>query len=174
MQWSLRGRLTLADDRPAMLDTFISGVGAAGSSPAAVPTRTAPALERAPRRAATALVLFVGEAVRPGSELGALLARDGVRALCLPGVEQALRAAELARFDALLVDGALVDGPGARALARLAEVHACPVVVLGEQADEVNEIVTLELGADLYLARPLTTRRLRANLAALLRRRAAR
>jgi DNA-binding response OmpR family regulator len=159
-----------------MLDTPVGElwVADAFAPAAAVAAGVAAAPQRlARRKAAVALLLFVGEGVRPGAELSALLARDGVRALCLPGVEQALRAAELARFDALLVDGALVDGPASRVLARLAEAHGCPVVVLGEHADEVNEIVALELGADLYLARPLTSRRLRANLAALLRRRPA-
>lgn len=119
------------------------------------------------------LVLFVGEAIRPDAGLASLLARDGVRALALPGIEQAARAAALACFDIVLVDGALVDGPASRALVHLAAEHQCPLVVLGERADEVDEIVSLEMGADLYLARPVATRRLRAHLAALLRRRAA-
>ena len=118
------------------------------------------------------LLLFVGEAIRPDAALTTLLAREGQRCLSLPGPEQALRAAALARFDAVLVDAALVDGRAARAIETLAATHHCPVVVLAEHADEVDEIVALERGADLYLARPLSPRRLRAHLGALLRRRA--
>ncbi len=118
------------------------------------------------------LLLFVGEAIRPDAALVALLAREGLRCLSLPGAEQAVRAAALARFDAVLVDAALVDGRAARAIEALASSHCCPIVVLAEEADEVDEIVALELGADLYLARPLAPRRLRAHLGALLRRRA--
>lgn len=116
------------------------------------------------------LLLFVGEAIRPDAALVALLAREGLRCLSLPGAEQAVRAAALARFDAVLIDAALVDGRAARAIETLASSHRCPVVVLADAADEVDEIVALELGADLYLARPLAPRRLRAHLRALLRR----
>ncbi|MBI5722269.1 MAG: response regulator transcription factor [Burkholderiales bacterium] len=119
------------------------------------------------------LLLFVGEAIRPDTTLVALLAREGLRCLSLPGAEQAVRAATLARFDAVLIDAALVDGRAARAIETLASSHRCPLIVLAEQADEVDEIVALELGADLYLARPLAPRRLRAHLHALLRRRIA-
>jgi len=122
------------------------------------------------RRAPPArLVLFVGEAIRPDAELAALLARDGIRALTLAGVPQALRTAPLARFDAALLDGALVDGPASRAIGALGEALGCPLVVVGERADEVDEIVALELGADVWLPRPVAPRRLRAHLAALLR-----
>lgn len=151
------------------------------------PTPSAPAassalsasLHGAPAAAAAAdaaaagsahLLLFVGEAIRPDAALVALLAREGLRCLSLPGAEQAVRAAALARFDAVLIDAALVDGRAARAIETLASSHRCPVVVLADAADEVDEIVALELGADLYLARPLAPRRLRAHLRALLRR----
>ncbi len=124
-----------------------------------------------PRAAPLArLVLFVGDAIRPDAQTTELLARDGVRSLQLHGTEQAVRAASLARFDAVLIDGRLVDGSAAPAIGQVRAAHGCPVVVVAERADEVDEIVTLELGADLFLARPLAARRLRAHLAALLRR----
>lgn len=125
------------------------------------------------RAAPAQLLLFVGDAIRPDAAFVALLAREGLRCLSLPGAEQAVRAAALARFDAVLVDAALVDGRAARAIEALASSHRCPLIVLADQADEVDEIVALELGADLYLVRPLAPRRLRAHLHALLRRRAA-
>jgi DNA-binding response OmpR family regulator len=49
-----------------------------------------------------------------------------------------------------------------------AQLH-CPVLLVAEHADEVDEIVALELGADGYLARPLAARRLRAHVGALMR-----
>ena len=116
------------------------------------------------------LVLFVG--TPPPAALCELLAHDGMRSLWLAGPAQALRAGALARFDALVIDAALL---GSRAAAWLAELHAqlrCPVVVVAEHADEIDEIVALELGADAFLARPLAPRRLRAHLAALMRLRA--
>ena len=122
-----------------------------------------------PARAAApaSLVLFVG--APPASTLCEVLAHDGMRSLWLSGPAQALRAARLAHFDALVIDAALL---GSRTANWLAELHAelhCPLVVLAEHADEVDEIVALELGADAYLTRPLAARRLRAHLAALMR-----
>lgn len=116
------------------------------------------------------LVLFVG--TPPPAQLCELLAHDGMRSLWLAGPAQALRAGTLARFDALVIDTAQL---GSRAAQWLADLHAqlgCPVVVVAEHADEIDEIVALELGADTYLARPLAARRLRAHLAALMRLRA--
>jgi DNA-binding response OmpR family regulator len=113
------------------------------------------------------LVLFVG--TPPASKVCETLADDGMRSLWLAGPAQALRAAALARFDALVIDAATL---GSRASTWLAELHAelrCPLLVLAEHADEVDEIMALELGADAYLARPLGARRLRAHLAALMR-----
>jgi DNA-binding response OmpR family regulator len=45
----------------------------------------------------------------------------------------------------------------------------CPVVMLADGADEIDEILALELGADAYLQRPLSPRRLRAHLTVLIR-----
>ncbi len=121
-----------------------------------------------PRSGVTArLVLFVGADLRPGEALAETLAREGMRCLWLAGPEQALRAARLARFDAVAVDGALVDG---RALAELRAALRSPLLVLAPAADEIDEIVALESGADAFLARPVAPRRLRAHLAALMRR----
>jgi len=159
---------SVASSNPSSLASAF-GEPAEGPAIARAPSPVAPGTGRG---AATQLLLFVGDAVRPDPALVALLAREGLRCLSLPGAEQAVRAAALARFDALLVDAALVEGRAARALEALAAAHGCPVLVLAERADEVDEIVALELGADLYLARPLAPRRLRAHLQALLRRRA--
>lgn len=142
------------------------------------PTSTAapPGGPVAGRPAPVRLVLFVGEGLRPGGELAPLLGREGIRSLWLPGVPHALRAASMACFDAVLVDGTLVHGRSARAIPELAETLRCPVLVVGEAApgggsdDEVDEIVALELGADAYLRRPLAPRRLRAHLSAVMRR----
>lgn len=140
---------------------------AALSVPAAA---TAPLAPRPASRAVARLVLFIGEAMRPQPDVAALLARDGIRSLWLAGAEQALHCAELARFDAALLDSAAADGHASALIARLREALACPLVVVAEHADEIDEILALELGADLYLARPLAARRLRAHLAALMRR----
>ena len=140
------------DTSPALHEDAMPRVGQPTPARAAVPA---------------SLVLFVG--TPPPSRVCELLAHDGMRSLCLAGPAQALRAAALARFDALVIDAATL---GSRAALWLADLHAqlrCPLMVVAEHADEVDEIVALELGADAYLARPLGARRLRAHLAALMR-----
>jgi len=120
------------------------------------------------------LVLFVGEGCRPGVQERALLGRDGTRCLWVADPAQAHSAAALARFDAVVLD---VDAAGARwglALVRLRDALACPVLVVAaaDAADDedLDEILALELGADVFLRQPLLPRRLHAHLCALLRR----
>ncbi len=55
------------------------------------------------------LALFVGESVRPDSELSALLARAAVRAIWIGSVAQAFRASVEVAFDALIVDAGLLE-----------------------------------------------------------------
>ena len=98
-----------------------------------------------------------------------MLAREGMRCLWLPGLDQVLEAARMARFDALVLDASALDGRDGATLARLRDALQCALVVLADRGDEVDEIVALELGADAYLLRPVAPRRLRAHLAVLLR-----
>lgn len=98
-----------------------------------------------------------------------MLAHEGMRSLWLPTLAQAARAAQLARFDALVLDAAALESRSGAALAGLRRAMQCPLVVLADGGDEIDEIVALELGADAYLQRPVAPRRLRAHLAALLR-----
>lgn len=123
----------------------------------------------APTPAVATLVLFVGPACRPDAASGRLLAREGMRCVWLPDVEQAFAAARQAHFDALVLDAGALDGRDGSTLPRLRATLGCPVLVRAEQVDEVEEIVALERGADAWLAAPLAPRRLRAHLGALMR-----
>ncbi|MFO1329503.1 MAG: winged helix-turn-helix domain-containing protein [Rubrivivax sp.] len=116
------------------------------------------------------LVVFVGLGERPGAELAEGLARDGVRGLWLDGVEQALAAAGHARFDAAVVQLDERVAPAARRFDDWSRRFGCPLLLLAEVQDEVDEIIALELGADAVLPRPVSPRRLRAHLLRLLRR----
>jgi two-component system OmpR family response regulator len=115
------------------------------------------------------LVLFVGAGCRPARAEFSTLGRDGVRCVWSADLEQALRMARLARFDALVIDAGALAAREGWALARARAAFGCPLLVVAESGDEVDEIVALELGADAFLARPLAPRRLRAHLAALWR-----
>jgi DNA-binding response OmpR family regulator len=128
-----------------------------------------PAATVSARRTAASLVLFVGAACRPGSSEAQTLAREGMRSLWLPGIEQARQAARMARFDALVLDASALDGRDGATLSRLREALQCPLVLLAERGDEIDEILALELGADAWLLRPVAPRRLRAHLSVLMR-----
>ncbi len=137
---------------------------AATADPAAAAWR----VTAAPRPTA-ALVLFVGAACRPSPVVCESLAHEGMRSLWLGGPEQAALAARAAQFDAVVVDASSLPTRGGAALAQLRAAVGCPVVMLAERGDEIDEILALELGADAYLQRPLSPRRLRAHLSVLIR-----
>jgi DNA-binding response OmpR family regulator len=145
-----------------MLDETLA---AAMCDPAAAPGRPTTA-----RRPTAALVLFIGAACRPSLEVCESLADEGMRCLWLRCAEQAALAARSAQFDAVVVNGSWLPGRGGATLAQLRAVVHCPIVMLAERGDEIDEILALELGADAYLQRPLAPRRLRAHLSVLIRR----
>jgi DNA-binding response OmpR family regulator len=121
------------------------------------------------RKTSHSLVLFIGADCQPQLNECDTLSRSGMRCLWLPGIEQALVAARSARFDAVVIDAATLDTQFTTALPRLREGVGCPVIMLAERGDEVDEIIALELGADAFLFRPVAPRRLRAHVLALLR-----
>lgn len=139
---------------------------AATVDPAALPWR---AHAVAPPRPMAALVLFVGAACRPSPAVCESLSHEGMRCLWLGGREQAMQAARAAQFDAVVVDASSLPGRGGAALAQLRAALRCPVVMLAERGDEIDEILALELGANAYLQRPVAPRRLRAHLSVLIR-----
>jgi DNA-binding response OmpR family regulator len=123
-----------------------------------------------PRGHPARLVLIVGVGLRVESSVSHTLVREGLRCLWLSSVTRALETARLVRIDAVVLDSAEVDGVAGPTLAQVRQQLRCPIVVVAHDADEIDEIVALELGADAFLVRPLAPRRLRAHLMALMRR----
>lgn len=115
------------------------------------------------------LLLFVGPALAGEPELVTTLGRAGWRCLWLADADAALRAASHAQFDAVVLRAEGEGGPPSRVIDALRRQLSCPVLVVAETADEVDEVIALELGADGWLAGPLSARRLRAHLQALMR-----
>lgn len=123
-----------------------------------------------PLPAPHSLVLFIGFGLRPDRELVDTLARAGLRGLWLAAPPQGLLAAAHARFDAVVLRVSEPMASVARRFDLWRTTLRCPLLVVSESADEVDEIIALELGADGYLGGPLAPRRLRAHLQMLLRR----
>jgi DNA-binding response OmpR family regulator len=123
-----------------------------------------------PARAVESLLLFIGGALDFESALPTLLRRAGAKSVFVVGIAPALDASAHVRFDGAVVHADLLhslDSPGLTALRRELD---CPLLVIADEADEIDEIVALEQGADDFLVRPVSGRRLSARLLALMRR----
>ena len=112
-------------------------------------------------------VLFVAPEP-PAAALAAALAQAQFEGLWSNRLDSSRLA--LDEFAAVVIDGAAADGtPPARRVAQWRRQLPCALLVLAEHEDTLDEIVALELGADAYLVKPVSARRLCAHLAALQR-----
>lgn len=130
--------------------------------PASTPAR--------PPSPAQHLVPFVGLDRALAAGLADGLSKAGVRGLWFDRIEQALAAAAHAHFDAAVLQLKDAVPMVARQLGAWRQGLACPLLLLAEVDDEVDEIMALELGADRLLQPHVSPRRLRAHLSTLLRR----
>jgi len=123
----------------------------------------------APWPAPTHLVLMVAAQRAPRRDLIDCLAQRGLRCLWVDGLQAVGAVAGQVVPDAVVFDAQADGSPLPAALAQLRQWFGGPLLVLDGSADEVDEILALELGADGQLTHPVNPRRLRARLAALLR-----
>ena len=115
------------------------------------------------------LVLLVGDGVRLDTRALAEMASAGLRCVWLGDAAQALAACRHARFDAAVWFVAQPMAGVAGQFAQWQKTLRCPLLVVADHADEIDEIMALEMGANAYLALPLPSRRLRAHVLAHLR-----
>ena len=120
------------------------------------------------------LVLMVAHRRAPQRSLVDCLAQRGLRCIWVDGLQAVDRVADQVVPDAMVYDAQADATPLPAALAQLRQWFAGSLLVLDGTQDEVDEILALELGADGLLAHPVSPRRLRARLEALLRRHAGR
>lgn len=96
---------------------------------------------------------------------------QGFEVRALGSGRQLLQGLERWSADLVLLD---LDEPEASGLAACRELratgHVLPVLMLSASADEIDRVVGLEVGADDYLAKPVSPRELRARLQTLMRR----
>jgi DNA-binding response OmpR family regulator len=105
------------------------------------------------------------------------LAADGYRVAAAGGVGEALRALEVRRPDAVLLDLVLSDGHGLAVLDRVRAADGgsridpeTPVLVLTGRSGEADRIRGLTRGADDYVCKPFSYAELLARLRCILRR----
>ena len=83
---------------------------------------------------------------------------------------EAVRAAERAAYDLVVLDVMLPGLSGLEVCRRVQERAPVPVLMLTARAEEADRLIGLSVGADDYLTKPFSPRELVARVAALLRR----
>ncbi len=84
--------------------------------------------------------------------------------------EAALQLFRTARPDLVVLDIGLPKLDGLEVLRRIRETGRTPVVMLTARSEEVDELLGLGLGADSYLTKPCSPRKVMAHVKAVLRR----
>lgn len=83
---------------------------------------------------------------------------------------QALELFRISQPDLIILDLGLPKLDGLEVLMRIRERSKLPILVLTARSEEVDELLGLGLGADNYLIKPVSARKLLAHISALLRR----
>jgi DNA-binding response OmpR family regulator len=123
-----------------------------------------------PWQAPAHLVLLVAFRRAPQRSVIDCLAQRGLRTIWIDGLQSLDSVADQVVPDAIVYDAQADVAPLPLALWQLRRRFSGPLLVIDGSTEEVDEIMALELGADAHMAHPITPRRLRARLEALLRR----
>jgi len=123
-----------------------------------------------PWEAPAHLVLLVARRRAAARSVVDCLAQRGLRCIWIDGLQGLDGVANQVVPDAIVYDAQADAAPLPLALAQLRRRFSGALLVIDGSTDEVDEIMALELGADAHMAHPITPRRLRARLEALLRR----
>lgn len=115
-------------------------------------------------------VLLAEDDAATAELVSAYLRREGFEVEHAPDGEQAVAAARRSPPDVLVLDWMLPRRDGIAVCRAVREQWAGPILMLTARADDVDEVVALEVGVDDFLAKPVRARVLLARLKALLRR----
>lgn len=108
------------------------------------------------------------EAIR--EELVPLLEREGFEVVACDDYAHAADQALAASVDLVLLDLTLPQTDGQLVCRELRQRSDIPVIVLTSRTTEVDEVMSMSLGADDFIAKPYSARVLLAHVSALLRR----
>ncbi|MGH3752417.1 MAG: response regulator transcription factor [Pseudonocardiaceae bacterium] len=115
-------------------------------------------------------VLVVDDDVMVRDVVGRYLGRAGYHVTVAGDGEEALRVAQTAPPDLVVLDLMLPGLPGLEVCRRLRAAGPVPVVMLTALGEEEDRIAGLELGADDYITKPFSPRELVLRVASVLRR----
>ena len=116
------------------------------------------------------LVLVVEDEVTLAETIELYLRHEGFRTERAADGERALELFRAARPDLVLLDLGLPKVDGMQVLRRIRAASDVPVVILTARAEEVDELLGLGMGADDYLVKPVSARKLLARVKVVLRR----
>lgn len=115
-------------------------------------------------------ILLVEDDPAVAELISGLLAREGYDVEVAFSLSTALESLEEALPDLAVVDIELPDGSGLDVVARVRRGTEVPVIILSGRAEEVDQVVGLELGADDYVTKPFRQREFVARVRSVLRR----
>jgi len=103
-------------------------------------------------------------------ELEELLEGQNYQTESVRTLEQFRRVADLKVFDLFIVDLKLPDGDGADLIRAIREHSDAGIIVLSGKTDQTHKVLTLELGADDFVEKPINALEFVARIRRLLRR----
>jgi DNA-binding response OmpR family regulator len=115
-------------------------------------------------------VLLIDDDIELGGMLGAYLAQEGFRTGAAHDGEAGLRMALSGDYELVVLDMMLPRLGGIDVLRAIRARSQVPVLMLTGRGDDVDCIMGLELGADDFIAKPCSPRKLLARINAVLRR----
>lgn len=115
-------------------------------------------------------ILVVDDEPKLVEVVRAYLERDGYRVVAASDGREALEQFRLAWPDLVVLDLMLPELDGLEVCRRLRQESSVPIIMLTARAEEADELIGLELGADDYVTKPFSPRALLARVRAVLRR----
>jgi two-component system KDP operon response regulator KdpE len=117
-------------------------------------------------------ILLVDDEVALQRAVSTLLRSRGYDVVVASGGHDALRQAETALPDLVVLDLGLPDLDGLEVCRRLRDLLTAPIIVLSARTAETDKVAALDLGADDYVTKPFGPEELLARVRVALRRRA--
>ncbi|NWG16459.1 MAG: response regulator [Chloroflexi bacterium] len=99
------------------------------------------------------------------------LAGEGYEMIAYRSGEEALRDVNSIRLDLILLDVNLTDANGLDVCERMCKRTEVPIIMLADEASEAEKVRALMLGADDYIARPISDEELMARVNVIFKRR---
>ena len=116
-------------------------------------------------------ILMIEDDARLAAMVRTYLGDAGFEVAVADDAARGLRHLERQPYDLVLLDLMLPDADGLEVCRRIRAGSAVPIIMVTAKGETTDRVVSLELGADDYLAKPFDPRELLARVRAVLRRR---